>query len=562
MLKVWNMVLVLLTFSLTIFGTFLTRSGVISSVHSFTQSGLGPFFIGFLLLVILVAGGLVVVPAAGAAHVGHDRVVLLARGGVPLQQPDPGRHRLHGLLGHGLPGDLGVGARREDHGRAAVLQPRQRAARDRAALPHGRRAGHRVAPRHAAQPVARLRVAGRRGARRRAARCSPAGMRARRRLAHVRRSASSRFGTVVQEFCARHARAPGDAAARAPPRALARLVGKNRRRYGGYIIHVGVVSIFVGIAASSMFRIEVQQTLKVGDEMQVGRYTLALRPHRHAGGRRTSRGSPPCCRSSSAASRSTRCVPRSASTRSRSSRRPRSRTARRCARTSTSCSGSYDPKTQLVTIQAYVNPLVVWIWLGGLILASARPSRCGRRRPSARCACWRPARRGSPRSDGRARSGAAALLAVARCAAAASRSEPTQQEVEESLTCQCGCGLTVHSCNHLNCPSGEPMKAEIADRLGRGRVDGPDPRRVHRALRREGAVVADLSRLQLARLGDAVRASSLIAAGGARRHHPASVRTTTVARASGGRRPRRAIRRCARAWRASSMISTGTRRAR
>ena len=42
MLKVWNMVLVLLTFALTIFGTFLTRSGVISSVHSFTQSGLGP----------------------------------------------------------------------------------------------------------------------------------------------------------------------------------------------------------------------------------------------------------------------------------------------------------------------------------------------------------------------------------------------------------------------------------------------------------------------------------------------------------------------------------------
>src|SRR2546429_608235 len=58
MLRVWNMVLVLLPFSLTIFGTFLTRSGVISSVHSFTQSGLGPFFIGFLLFVLVVAGGL------------------------------------------------------------------------------------------------------------------------------------------------------------------------------------------------------------------------------------------------------------------------------------------------------------------------------------------------------------------------------------------------------------------------------------------------------------------------------------------------------------------------
>lgn len=44
----------------------------------------------------------------------------------------------------------------------------------------------------------------------------------------------------------------------------------------------------------------------------------------------------------------------------------------------------------------------------------------------------------------------------------------TQQEVEESLTCQCGCGLTVHSCNHLQCPSGEPIKKEIGERLARG----------------------------------------------------------------------------------------------
>lgn len=44
----------------------------------------------------------------------------------------------------------------------------------------------------------------------------------------------------------------------------------------------------------------------------------------------------------------------------------------------------------------------------------------------------------------------------------------TQQEVEEALTCQCGCGLTVHACNHLQCPSGEPIKKEIAERLRRG----------------------------------------------------------------------------------------------
>src|SRR5262245_17087627 len=60
MLKVWNMVLVILTFGLTIFGTFLTRSGVISSVHSFTQSGLGPFFLGFLAVILTVSIALLI----------------------------------------------------------------------------------------------------------------------------------------------------------------------------------------------------------------------------------------------------------------------------------------------------------------------------------------------------------------------------------------------------------------------------------------------------------------------------------------------------------------------
>jgi cytochrome c-type biogenesis CcmH protein len=44
----------------------------------------------------------------------------------------------------------------------------------------------------------------------------------------------------------------------------------------------------------------------------------------------------------------------------------------------------------------------------------------------------------------------------------------SQQDVEEALTCQCGCGLTVHACNHLQCGSGEPIKKEIAERIARG----------------------------------------------------------------------------------------------
>jgi cytochrome c-type biogenesis protein CcmF len=48
MLKHWNMVLVILTYALVIFGTFLTRSGVLSSVHAFAESAIGPLFFGFI----------------------------------------------------------------------------------------------------------------------------------------------------------------------------------------------------------------------------------------------------------------------------------------------------------------------------------------------------------------------------------------------------------------------------------------------------------------------------------------------------------------------------------
>ena len=58
MLKVWNMILIIITFTLCIFGTFLTRSGIMSSVHSFTASSLGPIFLGFVFFILVVSFGL------------------------------------------------------------------------------------------------------------------------------------------------------------------------------------------------------------------------------------------------------------------------------------------------------------------------------------------------------------------------------------------------------------------------------------------------------------------------------------------------------------------------
>ncbi len=59
MLRVWNAVLVSLAFCLSLFGTFLTRSGVISSIHSFTQSSIGPWFLGFIAVVAAFATALI-----------------------------------------------------------------------------------------------------------------------------------------------------------------------------------------------------------------------------------------------------------------------------------------------------------------------------------------------------------------------------------------------------------------------------------------------------------------------------------------------------------------------
>ena len=63
MLQAWNFVLVIATFALTILGTFLTRSSVVASVHSFSQSAVGPALLGFFVLVL--GGGFVLFALRG-----------------------------------------------------------------------------------------------------------------------------------------------------------------------------------------------------------------------------------------------------------------------------------------------------------------------------------------------------------------------------------------------------------------------------------------------------------------------------------------------------------------
>ncbi len=60
-LKAWTLILVMVSFLLTLLGTFLTRSGVVNSVHSFTQSAIGPLFLGFLGLCLVATVALLAV---------------------------------------------------------------------------------------------------------------------------------------------------------------------------------------------------------------------------------------------------------------------------------------------------------------------------------------------------------------------------------------------------------------------------------------------------------------------------------------------------------------------
>ena len=123
MLRVWNLSLVIATFCLTILGTFLTRSGVIDSVHAFTQSDIGPWLLAFLGVVAATGIGLDRVARRPAARAGSHRLRGVARVGVPRQQPAVRRARVRGAARHGVPAHRRGAARQPPLGGGALLRP-------------------------------------------------------------------------------------------------------------------------------------------------------------------------------------------------------------------------------------------------------------------------------------------------------------------------------------------------------------------------------------------------------------------------------------------------------
>lgn len=368
MLKAWNMSLIILTFSLTIFGTFLTRSGVISSVHSFTQSGLGPFFLGFLALVIAGSASLVywrrkelrptnqldsVMSRESAFLFNNLLLVGIAFAtfwgtvfpvisewvrGVKITVGPPFFNRVNAPLGVALLFLMGIGP--------MIAWRRATLANLRTAF---------------LGPVATGLVAGLAAAFILPALYGDLSMSA---LVVVSLCAFV-MHTIVAEFHG-GARARGRMVGEGYATALLNLVRKNQRRYGGYIVHLGIVFIFMGVTMSSVYRVEEIHSVSPGESFTVGRYTLGYQGLQDASDKHMMR--------------LVATLSVSADGRDLGELRPEKRFYRKPEQPATEVAfrstlredlyvilGTADDERN-ATFQVYINPMVAWLWLGGAVL--------------------------------------------------------------------------------------------------------------------------------------------------------------------------------------------------
>ena len=266
MLRVWNMVLVALSFELAIFGDFLTRSGVINSIHSFAKSSIGGWFLAFVAVTALLSVTLILwrlpllrartkleSPLSREATFLYNNLLLVALcltvlWGVlfpvltelVLNQPRTiGRPYYDFFLRvFGLPLLLLMG-----------IGP----------LVAWRRSSVRSLLKMLRWPIVAAVVAG--------AALVAAG------------AGSSRPGLIAYTFSAfvlttivvelvRGTRVTGS---------LLQLFARNRRRYGGYVVHASVVLLAIGIAGSSAYQTNVERQLRPGQSTSVDGYRLTYR---------------------------------------------------------------------------------------------------------------------------------------------------------------------------------------------------------------------------------------------------------------------------------------------
>jgi cytochrome c-type biogenesis protein CcmF len=365
MLKVWNLVLIGMAFGLTLFGTFITRSGVISSVHSFTQSGLGPYFLTFLIAVVVLYTALLLsrvkqlrTPAEFESYLSREAAFLFnnlvlvgiafavfwgtlfpvlseAVRGVKITVGPPFFNKVNAPLALALIFLMGVGP-----------------------LIAWRRSSFDSLAKTFATPAIFGVTTGI---------CAfIAGMREWYMLTALSLAAFV-MGTIVVEF-RRGVSARRHMVTESVPVAIVNLIAKNNRRYGGYVIHIGVVLAFVGIVASAFFKTEVKRSVKEGDSFQVGPYSL-----QYLGLNTTETSHLESIRARVEVSRNGKPIAMMEPSKLFYKRLQQPATA--VAIRSTPAADLYvvlaglDDKSGLATFQVFLTPLVFWLWAGGVIMA-------------------------------------------------------------------------------------------------------------------------------------------------------------------------------------------------
>ena len=269
MLKTWNLSLIIGTFLLTLFGTFLTRSGILESVHAFTEGVIGPLFLGFIALVMLASLALIAwrsdrlhAPGSLDAVVSRESSFILnnlifaaftftvllgttfpliveAVNGSRVSVGPPYFNLVTVPLGLLLLFLMGVGP----------ALPWRRTSPDRL---------RRTFWLPAAIGVFVLLVSLALGVR---------------RVYPLITFAFAGFvmTTIVEEF-RKGVTARRRIAGVSSLRALVQILTVNQRRYGGYVVHTGIVVIIVALAISGTWRFEREVTLQKGEAMMLGDY--------------------------------------------------------------------------------------------------------------------------------------------------------------------------------------------------------------------------------------------------------------------------------------------------
>lgn len=402
LLKNWNIALVTLTFLLSVFGTFLTRSGVVQSVHSFAESGIGGYFLGFMGLVVVLTLGLILWRRSELHSDAKIESALSREGAFMLNNWLLLGATFAVLWGTVFPtlseamgsGRVAVGAAYFNR----VMAPiglLLLALTGVAPLLAWRRSNLKSAWNAIKFPALW------------ALAVSPLLW----MLAQWRTGAATAFCLALFVFLAigwevvRGVKTLMMKRRGGPLDAATELVAFNPARYGGYIVHLGVAVMMIGITGSSVFKIEHDPvTLKKGETATIGEYTLRYdglaRPSKmpdnlkdqvvalvtvfDAKGQVTPQDRPMDPR-----------IDFFKNTSATDSTGEEVQTAKRpCIRTSPANDlylvlAGFDTKDNSAAIKAYMNPLVMWIWVsvGFFVLGTL--------------VAMLPARRGGARGVGR-----------------------------------------------------------------------------------------------------------------------------------------------------------------